>query len=234
MQLQFTLFKPFSKLLLYVQCFFFVSTMHNSIICISFKRCLCEISFIHISKIQCRIIFTSTGLITLPCGVPDSLSILLPSGRTKGLLSHLSIYKHIHGFFTCLRATLINNSWSILSNKPFTSNSITQSYFQHLFLVFSTASNADLCGLYPYKSSPLPILHMFLRPSVQSGLLQSVLRVVQFLLILLYRRIHSLCIWYSNSVIEKYIFYGICIFPVQKTVYCYPAFYLPLNHVIFS
>ena len=71
MQLQFTLFKPFSKFLLYVECFFFGSTMHNSIICISFKRRLWEISFHpHIKDIvQKHICQYWTNYTTLPFGL---------------------------------------------------------------------------------------------------------------------------------------------------------------------
>src|SRR5438445_7221790 len=81
---------------------------------------------------------------------------MVPSSCTMGALSHLSMYNSAHLHVMCFRTARSKSSWSMLSNRPFMSNSRTQSYFQHRSRVAPTASKGD----------PLSLDHLFKLVSV--------------------------------------------------------------------
>src|ERR1039457_206759 len=77
--------------------------------------------------------FIITGPITEPCGTPRLRGTSVPSALTKGTFNHRSMYSSAHRSLTCLRTALSNSVQSSSSNALWMSNSMTQSYFQHLF-----------------------------------------------------------------------------------------------------
>src|SRR5438105_15443434 len=117
--------------------------------------------------------FIITGPITEPCGTPLLRGTSVPSALTKGALNHRSIYSTAHRSLTCLRTALINSDQSSSSNAFCMSNSMTQSYFQHLSRVTPTACKADLLGRY-HKSpdeitAPEPVRYRLSPPYERSG-----------------------------------------------------------------
>ncbi len=92
--------------------------------------------------------FASTGLTADPCGVPLSRACVLPSGITIGAASHRRTYSPIHRcscvVLACTALTI--RSHGTESKNLRTSRSMTQSFSQHRWRHFATASSAPRSG----------------------------------------------------------------------------------------